>query len=76
MASGANPFFGTLVRLDALREQRDPASHGIDYALELQIAARTGEIAPAPAGGASASTGALARAWSWLHALHFVGHRP
>jgi hypothetical protein len=73
MASGANPFFGTLVRIDARREQRDPASHGIDYAMELQIAARSGEIA-APAAGAS--PGPIARAWSWLHALPFVGHRP
>jgi hypothetical protein len=69
MATGTTPFFGTLVMGDSRVEQRDLASHGVDLALELRIAAHEGE---APA---EAPRGAVARAWEWLHALPIVGHR-
>jgi hypothetical protein len=74
MATGAPPLFGTSNWLVARQSERDPASHGIDLAMELQIAARSGEIPDTPGGGAPRRA-RLARAWGWLHSLSFVGHK-
>ena len=73
MATGAIPFFRKFRRVERRRVQRDPASHGIDFAMELQIGESTGEFVQARRGGGR--PGRLARAFSWLHALRFVGSR-
>ena len=70
MATGATPLFGTLTWLDTRQTDRDPASHGVELALELRIA----DPAGGPTAAAVQRTGALARAWAWVHLLPFVGH--
>ena len=73
MASGVIPFLRKRLRVERRQQQRDPASHGIDFAMELQIAERSGEFARARQ--AAPAPGRFARAFAWLHALPFVGTR-
>lgn len=73
MASGVSAFFRKRLRVERRQQQRDPASHGVDFAMELQIAERSGEFVRARR--AAPSTSRFARAFSWLHALPFVGSR-
>jgi hypothetical protein len=68
MATGAAPLFGTITWIDSLQTDRDPASHGVDLALELRIAEPG--VAGQPADAQPSSM------WSWLQQLPFIGgHR-
>lgn len=68
MTTGASPLFGTLTWQDGRAAERDPASHGAELAMELQIAEHSGEL---PSSGTAQS--GWSTAWGWLYSLPFIG---
>jgi hypothetical protein len=72
MNTGAAPLFGTITWLDSRQTDRDPASHGAELAMELQIAQKTGEL---PSAANADGAGGWSTAWGWLYSLPFVRPR-